>query len=285
MAYGASESVGYRDQPQLIFRGGVSRKTFRKRLRWAIIAMLASVGVIFMLNLPQITTAIENDMPEFIPNVVGFLALTVGQLVAGAILVVSVGRAMVNAVKMLKRKTERMKFFDVGFMWEREGDQFKYNWNAVKTIIEDPHAFVLFKRPLFEWGSITIKIRDGNEFVFNSAHGSMFRFIQRVQPHYAAEISTRMGQLVRSNKQFKVHPDIAVSSVGLTIAQKRQILWERLNLQHDARRNSLTISMIDENGAIKPVAKYKTKTIDNFAAFMELAETTIENTQRSPIYT
>lgn len=275
----------YSDQPELVFKGGELRKQYVRRWRWALVAMLASGGMFYMLSLQLVTDAV--DALTWMPYTVRLIALNGGRIIAATVLLISVSRFLANVLIALRRKTQRMKFYDRGFTWEINGEKHKYGWNAVKTVREQPHSYHFAGRTLLQWGGVTFKMRDGNQFKFTPAHGNINQFLQRVHPYYTAEIGTRMGQMLRLNKTFKVHPAITVTPAGLVIDgknNKTRIGWAQLHLELDNDKHNLSISRYDEYEIMQPVMKLSTYTIDNLGAFMEVAETTMENYQRPNPY-
>jgi len=268
----------YRDQPVVLFKAQVTRKAYWRALRLSLLIVLAGAGVFYILTVPEITTG---ETP-FIPPPYGEIALGVGRIAAGLLLAGGGGRLAYALIMLIRRRPERVVFYDRGFAWERRGNRVKYGWNAVKAVREDPHAWFWRGKPVLQWGHITFKMRDGSVYRFTPAHGNMLAFLRRVREQYAAETGTRMGQMLRLNKSFRVHPKLGVTPAGLLIDDKKRIEWKNLQIQNDGSK--LIVSRISDNGNIQQVRTYPVKQIDNFAGFMELVESNIDTFQRPNPY-
>lgn len=268
------------DKPRLLYQTVIDRKTYTRRLRWTIIGMLASGGVWYMLGLPQIQDAVGAF--GLLPPWAEIALLNGGRLVALAVLIFSGAHTATNLVLALRRRTERVRFFDRGFTWQRHGQaDAKYAYNAIKTYVEAPRDWRFRKKPVLQWGRLTLNMRDGSTFHVTPAHGDMRLIAARIRPYIAEEIGTRMGQMLRAGKSFRVHKAIAVTPDGLVIDGKTRIAWKQLTAKVD--KTTLMLAVL-KDGTPHPVKQVPTREVQNLAAFMELVETTTENFQRPNPY-
>jgi hypothetical protein len=272
------QASAYRNEPQVIYKAQVSRQPYRRGLRYGLLLVLAGIGVWYMVMLPNVA----GGQNPFISPTIQRVVLAVGQIVAGVIVVIGVGRMVVFIALLVLRKPERVIFYDEGFVWEVRGKRHKYPWRAVKTVYEDPHAWFFRGKPRLQWGHITLKMRDGQTFRFTAAHNSLLQFLQRVRPYYASEQGTRMGQLLRLNKTFHVHEKLQVVPAGLIIDNKKQVKWQNLKL--DMTERDLIIRQVAPNGDIQKVRSFPLKQIRNLGGFIEVTESTIETFQRPNPY-
>ncbi len=273
----------YKDKPILVWEATVERSLYLQRLRWAIVAMLASGGVYWILSTDLVNEAVM-AFPIVFPGLQTLKAVTLigGRVVAMAVLMFSSARAILNFVLALRRPTENVRFFDEGFSWERKNNAVKYRWNAVKTVMENPRGWYWRGKPRVQWGGITIRMRDGSVFKVTGAHGDLREFMDKVRPHYGAEIGVRMGQRLREQKGFKVHPQLAVMPQGLVLGEDKRISWKRLYMMVSGRE--LVLGRYDDADNVKVVQRIPTHTVENLAGFLELAEATAETFQRPNPY-
>ncbi len=270
----------YRDKPVLVYKAQVDRRVYVRRLRWAIVTVLASGGVFFMLSLPPIRAQL--DAFTAMPGAARAALWIGGYAAALLLLIVGGARAVTNAVLVARRRTEQIRFYDVGFAWQMKDDPpAKYGWSAVKTIREKPRGWYWRGKPVLQWGEISFKMRDGETYRVRGAHGDLRAFLGQVRPYYADEMGTRMGQRLRMEKSFRVHPQITVAPAGLVVGEQR-IAWKHLKVEETSRE--LVIGRVDADGAMQQVKTFPAHQVDNLAGFMELAETTIENFQRPNPY-
>lgn len=271
----------YKDKPELVYRVAVDRGVYVKRLRRAMIAVLASGGVFIMLGLPLVANSIAAF--DVLPDAVRVWLIFAGRTAATLALIVSAARVIIHTVQVIRRPSEEVRFYDQGFVWRRKGgDPAKYGWNAVKTVRENPRAYYFRGVPVLQWGDITLKMREGAVFRLTPAHGDLRAFLQQVRPHYAAEIGTRMGQRLRLDKTFKVHEQITVTPAGLVVGEKTRLPWKNLHVTADERE--FVVSRLDKDGNPRPVIRLPAHEIDNLAGLMELVEATTESFQRPNPY-
>lgn len=269
------------EKPKVLFKAKVDRSEYTKRFRWALIGVLATAGVWVILLLPDVQAQIMTV--AWIPENLRGMVMDVGQIVSGGLLFAMAIRLVINVVLMNRRKTEQLIFYDRGFKWKRgDSESHSYGWNALKSVRENPRAFSLRKRKLLQWGDVTFNMRDGEVFKLTTVHGDLDKFIKRVSPYYSDVIGVRMGQRVRLNKSFKVHPSIGVTSAGLLLDGKRQVEWKRLKVKRNEKE--LIIAMIDDDGIIQTVKKVPTHEVDNLGGFIELTESVAETFQRPNPY-
>jgi hypothetical protein len=278
-----SRDGAYKDRPVLVWQGKTERSVYVRRLRWAVVALLASGGVWWMLGTALVSGAVMT-FPIPFPGINAIKAATLigGRVVAMLVLMFSSGRAIINLVLAVRRPTETLRFYDEGFAWERKNNLVKYRWNAVKTVIENPRGWYWRGKPRLQWGGVTFKLRDGSVYKVTGAHGDLLEFIGAVQPHYGAEMGVQMGQRLRQQKGFKVHPQVTVMPAGLVLGDDRRIGWKRLHLGVEGRE--LVLGRMDDAGTVKVVERIPTHKVENLAGFIELAEATAETFQRPNPY-
>jgi hypothetical protein len=264
----------YRDQPEVVLKAQVTRKPYRRGLRYGLLLVLCGIGVWYLLMLPNIS---GGDTP-WVPETVETVSLGVGRIVAGLLVLIGAARLVVNIALVILRKPQQIIFYDQGFTWKRRKDTHKYRWEAVKSVREDPNAWFIGNRRLLQWGRVTLKMRDGEVFHFTGAHGDLLAFLQNVRPFYADAVGARMAQILRQNKPFAIHKSVQVQPGGLVIDGNTKVGWQHLQL--DMTGKHLLFRQVQNDGNLKTVKRLPLKQVNNLAGFLELAESTMANFQR-----
>jgi hypothetical protein len=267
----------YQQGPRPLFKAEVSRQPYRRGIRYGLLLVLAAVGVWFLVSLPVVSEGANPLIPARWQGIV----LGVGNLAAALLMLVGGARLTANLVLSMRRKPERVMFYDVGFIWEVRGERNKYGWNAIKAVTEDPHAWFFRGKPRLQWGAITFKMRDGATYRFTPTHGDLMTFLKRVRPYYTEALGARMGQQLRLGKSFRVHARLGVTPDGLVLDGKRQIPWEVLKVETDEKHLILN-QLVD--GTPQTVEKLPIKAIQNLGGFMDLVESITETFQRPNPY-
>lgn len=274
--YDEREAI-YQQGPRQIYKAQVTRRPYRRGFRYGLLLVLAAVAVWYLVKLPDVA---GGGFPWLSPRWQGII-LGVGNMVAGLLVMVGAARLTWNMILMIRRKPERVIFYDAGFVWEIRGERHKYGWNAIKAVLEDPNAWFFRGKSRFQWGHVTFKMRDGASYRFTPAHGDLIGFLQTVRPYYADELGARMGQQLRMNKSFRIHPRLVVRPAGLVLDKKQAIPWEKLRMEVTGRHLILNQATA---GGVERVERLPLKKISNLAGFMELAESTMETFQRPNPY-
>jgi hypothetical protein len=195
----------------------------------------------------------------------------VGVLLVGLLLV----RVIVNWWRWRTRHDETIRVYDQGFVWQRDGESYKYAWNKLLTIREGGRGLYLGRLPLVQWGAHTLTMTDKQVFRFRPHHGDMRAFIRVVRPYAADVTGTRMGRILRQEKPVRLHPRLVAWPGGLAVG-RREIHWSLLDV--DIQRGRLVIRARKENnGKYRTVRSYPIHAVDNVGGFIELATVTIEN--------
>lgn len=268
----------YQQGPRPLYKAEVTRAPYRRGGRYGLLLVLAAVAVWVLVGLPQVA---EGATP-WLPPVWAGRMLAAGHLVAAALLVIGAARLTANVVLAVRRQPERVVFYDAGFVWEVRGERHKYAWNAVKAVMEDPHAWYFRGKPRLQWGNVTFKMRDGATYRLTAAHGDLPEFLRRVRPYYVEVLGARMGQQLRLGKGFRVHPRLGVTPAGLVLDGARKLPWETLRVELGNRH--LVLYQLDTDGTATPVEKLPLKKIQNLGGFMDLVESTTETFQRPNPY-
>lgn len=246
-------------KPKLLFEIVVERRPYWRRFRLSLIIILMCAGAMAALTAARQRGLVDNN------------TLDIGWLAAVLIIALSVIRSIVNLVRWRRRRNETIRFFNRGFTWERNGSKYQYSWNKLHTVREGGHGLYLGKRPLVQWGTLTLTMADKRVFKLTPAHGDLKQFTKAIRP-YAAEVTgIRMGRRLREERPVRVHPKLIVWPGGLQVG-KQELPWQVLNVS--VKGNKLIIRAKDK-GKPRTVRKFNTGSIDNLGGFVELATTTI----------
>ncbi len=256
------------EQPKLIFSASIKRKLFVRRFLWSLLAALAALAGIGAL-------ALAAGRPELAQN---RTLLTIGQITAALVCLLFALRALLNLWRALRRKSEELRFFDRGFMWQQGKTQHKYSWAKLAAFREGGSGIYLRKRVLLQWGRYTLRMQDGKVFRVDGLYGDLRRFGKAVRRFAARSTGTQMARALREDDTaaIKLHRSLTVYANGLGVGSQ-SIGWENVDVKLHGRR--LLIYRKNAKGVFKPFKRYRLGAVDNLGGLMELATTTIRHHQ------
>ncbi len=252
------------EKPKLLFSAAVERRPYFRRFMWLLLGAIAALAATIALGIAADRSVISGDM-SMLGQVVGILAT-----------VVLAARALFHLLRWLSLRTERLQFFDKGFIWERKGQKHKYSYAQVKTFREGVRSFYIFDKPIYQRGAHTLVMRDGKTFRISARHGDTRRFARAVRRYIAEIHGQRMAQALREGKRVRIHNQLAIDSDGIIIGKKR-IPWREADVR--LKNNKLLIARLDKKGHFRPVKRFDTRKLDNWGGFIEVAMSVIRNHQ------
>ena len=252
-------------QPKLLLEITSSRRPYLRRFRFLLVILVMAIAAWFALEMAAARVPVD-------PR-----ALLIGQLAAAAIILLVSMRAVVNLLRWRSRPNETIRLFNRGFTWERDGQKLQYSWGKLHTFREGGRGLYIGKRPIVQWGALTLTMSDKRVYKLRPRHGNLRQIARIIRP-YAAEVTgIHMGRRLRQEKPVRVHPRLVVWPGGLQIG-KEEIPWRVLNV---TVKGSRLIVQARDKRKVRTVRRYRTYTVDNLGGFMELATTTIRNHRQS----
>lgn len=241
----------------------MERRPYLRRFLFLIIVFLAAVLGWVALQQAKLRPGLQVDAR----------VLEFGSLAAAAIILLAGIRAVINLVRWRRRPNEHLRFFDQGFSWTRGGEKYQYRWEKLQTFREGVRGIYLGKRPLVQWGSLTLVMSDKRVLKLLPRHGDLRVFARAIRP-YAAEVTgIHMGRRLREEKPVRVHPRLVVWPGGLQVG-KEEFPWKALNVFVKGEKLVVQTNL---NGKVRVVRRIPTYQVDNLGGFMELATSTIKN--------
>jgi hypothetical protein len=251
------------EKPRLLYTAESNRRPYIRRFFWMLLATVAAVAALIALEEAQARGESINE----VLNVGTFVAI----LTAGLLFF----RMMLNLIRAIFTRTQSVKVFDRGFIWQRNDDEYKYSWPQVRAFKEGARVIRLFGRPLLVLGSHTLTTRDDKDFRFSAKMGNPETFAQVIRPHLADATGSAIGRALRNNKIVKVHPKLIVHTQGLVV-DNQKIPWSKV----DIRRKGNQLEILRHNGRdFKSVGKFNTSDVENVGGFLDIADSLIRNHQ------
>lgn len=250
--------------PKLIYEIQVDPKPFRRRFAWSALATVTTVGALIALDRAGQRSTLDPQL------------LFVGQGVGLVVLILFTIRTLQNLWRGITRKNERLRFYDKGFVWKREADEYKYGWPQLQFYRNSTRGLYLGKRPLIQLGAYILKMQDGKTFKITGAHGDIRAFASAVRRYVSYATGVHMGRALRQNEIVTLHPKLKVQSDGI-FAGKEGVHWSDMDVSLSHQR--LTIRRKDANGKVRKVRSYDTRSVNNVGGFMEVAVSAIQNHQ------
>ncbi|MFZ4828954.1 MAG: hypothetical protein ACOYLB_16515 [Phototrophicaceae bacterium] len=264
-----SKAGVYQDKPILIHRVRIKQDEYVRRFRASLLASLVGGGVLLMLLIPQVASLIPFPLVQLGGMIAAFLFL-----------LVSLGRTFYRFRLVKQRPDEDIQFYDKGFIWRRKNTpDAKYGWNAVKTV---RRLYKHTRSGKVRSGHIEWVMRDGQTFRYETHHGDLDHFVQKVEPYANSEIGSRMAHWVRGGQLFKIHPKLGVHPEGILIGEDQLLEWAYLALS--VQKDKVEISLRNEDQTLEEVVSVPVWEVINLGGFIELASTTTENYQRKTAY-
>lgn len=246
-------------KPKLLFEITVERRPQRRRFRLALIILIASVGALYAITEAKRRGLADDNLLD-----IGWLAAVLVIALAGI-------RAVLSLVRQRRRRDEQIRFFNQGLTWERNGEKRRYNWHKLRTFREGGRGIYMGKRPLLQWGAITLTMADNQVYKLYPWHGDLRQYAKLLRPYAAEYTGIHMGRRLRQEKPVRLHRRLIVWPGGLQIG-KKELPWRALNV--NVKGNRLIIRA-KENGRVRTVGRFSTHSVDNLGGFVELATTTI----------
>ncbi len=255
-------------KPKLLFSAVIERKRYIRRGLWSLLAAAAAVGAALALEVAAGQGVIDTTLQ------------TVG-LAAGLAATVFFGlRAALNLWYALRRRTERLRFFDKGFAWEQGGTTYKYRWSQLVTFREGGRGIYFGQRPIIQWGAYRLTMQGGRIFRVTPAHGDLRKFGAAVRRYAAHYTGIRMSRILRDKEgSVKLHRRLVLWPGGIEIG-RAEIPWSELAI--NLRNTRLVVQRRDaKTGRFRTFRSFDARRIDNVGGLLELAEVTIQNHRRA----
>ncbi len=255
-------------KPKLLFQAVVERKRYVRRGLWSLLAAVAAAGAALALEVAGGQGIIDPTLQ------------TVGTAVGVAAVIAFGLRTVLNFWYALRRRTERLRFYDQGFAWECGGTTYKYRWSQLMTFREGGHGLYLGRRPIIQWGAYRLTMQGGRSFRVTPAHGDLRQFGKAVRRYAAHYTGVRMSRMLRDEEQpVKLHRRLVVWPGGIEIG-KTEIPWAEMAIALRGRR--LVIQRRNaKTGRFRTFRSFDARSVDNVGGLIELAEVTIQNHRRA----
>lgn len=250
--------------PKLIYEIQVNPKPFRRRFAWSALATVASVGALIALDRAGQRGNIDTRL------------LLVGQVIGLIVLILFSIRTLQNLWRGITRKNERLRFYDKGFVWKREADEYKYAWSQLQIYRDSSRGLYLGKYPLIQLGAYLLKMQDGKTFRITGAHGDIRAFASAVKRYVSYATGVHLGRALRQDEIITLHPRLKVQSDGIFVG-KEGVHWSDTDV--NLRHQRLLIRRKEANGKVRKIRSYDTRTVNNVGGFMEVAVSAIQNHQ------
>lgn len=252
-------------KPKQIFSQQVRRGVFLRHAFGLLLLILVVAGAYLALLEANRRLAVDTR------------AVNAGLLVAiilGGLLAV---RALYNLWRWLTWRSEALRFFDQGFVWEQGSTSHKYAWHQISTFREGARGVYLFGRwPLVQWGAHTLTMQDGKVFHYTGRFGDTRRFVAAVRRYTTYVTSTHMARALREQQTVHLHPQLIMYPGGLE-ANDTEIPWNALDVR--VQKGWLMVRRRGDNGKFTLVSRYRPHTIDNLGGFLDLAKEIMQTHQ------
>ncbi|MCB9450819.1 MAG: YcxB family protein [Anaerolineaceae bacterium] len=252
-------------KPRLLFEKSINRRLYFRRFVWSLLAAVAALAAFFILDSPAAQGIADAQLSR-----IGRVITLVGALLFGL-------RAVVNLWYGLRRRTETLRFYDRGFVWQQGQKEYKYKWSHLHSYRESGGGLYLGKWVLYQWGGSRFVMRDRRVFTVTGKYGNLRRFKEVMRRYPAHVTGIRMGQTLRQEKPIRLHKQLTVWPGGIQ-AGKQEIPWSEVEVS--LKRGQLAVLQKDAKGRFKTVKRYRASRVDNVGGFLEVARATIPTHQR-----
>lgn len=252
------------DMPVLLYQTQTLRAPYLRRMGFNLVLTLVMVAGFFITR--HITYQ-EQDHADML-----FLGMMFFLLV-GLLLFV---RVITLFLRWRRTHNERVRVYDQGIIWEKDGELRRYGWDKIKRYRRGARVATLFKKPLWIRGDQTLWMVNSDEFRFHKALGDPREFDYVISPIIADVTGERMGMALREKRAVKLADNLMMASGGI-VAGKHKIGWKTVDIQ--LQNNQLVIYKLAEGGKFQPLVKIPAHQIDNLVGFMDVAESIIQNYQ------
>lgn len=261
--------------PRLIYQAQTERTPYRRRAIFLTFAIVAVSSAFYLLrrmrNNPDSLNAEAAEALEAVNPLVFDGATVVAVLLLAALFI----RFILAIRAVLTVKNERVRVFDKGFTWERDGVSVRYGWTKVKRYREGARVIAVFGRPIIKTGAHRLVMRDRREFLFSGRLGDPRQFDRAVAPIIADVTGSRMGAALFDGRKMKLGK-VTISPAGVIIG-KHKIGWRKVDITR--RGDKVHFQRVRKGGAFQPVTTVSARDIDNVAGFLDVAASVIQNHQ------
>lgn len=251
------------DMPVLLYQTQTLRAPYVKRMWFSfLMGVIALIGV-FVIR--QLDSQIGNNQIVFF-SILSLLFLAVFLLLRFVWLLMNVRRV----------HNERVRVYDQGIIWEKDGELRRYAWDKIKRYRRGAKVATLFGKPLWVRGEQVLWMVNGDELRFHKRLGDPRELDRTVAPIIADVTGERMGMALREKRAVKLSDDLMMASGGI-VAGKHKVSWKTVDIQ--LNKDKLVIYKLQEGGKFKPLITFPAQRVDNLAGFMDVAESIIQNYQ------
>jgi hypothetical protein len=253
------------DKPKLLYGASVKRGRYFIRFMRALLLVVAIVGAYLALD-----EAARREVIDSLP-------LDVGRLVAVAAGGLIAVRGLYNLIMTVVRRSESVRFYDQGFVWNRGRHEYKYAWHQLDRYREGAGGIYLLGRwPLLQWGAHRFTMRDGKAFKYNHRFGDTRGCADAIRRYTAYITGARMARTLRNEEPIKLNRTLTIYPTGIE-TRKKDIHWSDADVRMEHRR--LVIRQRGKTGRFRVVSRYRPQSVDNVGGLLELSAATIRNYQ------
>ncbi len=260
--------------PKLIYQAQTERGPHRRR---SIFLVLALIGVALIYRIFAYLTDQQNTDFELAELVAANEnALIAGQILALIMFGLLLIRFIFSIRAWLTLHNERVRVFNQGLIWEKNGSLDRYSWDKVRLYRRGARVWTLFNRPIITLGANSILMSDKRIYKFTGRLGDPRQFDRAVSPVIRDMTGQRMGAALRAGKSVKLGSRLIVAPSGI-VAGKHKLSWKVVDIE--LRGSRLYLRRVEADGRFKPVTSIPIRYIDNLVGFMDVAESIIQNYQ------
>jgi hypothetical protein len=252
------------DVPVLIYQAQTLRAPYARQMGFAFVFGMIALICFFPIRHLAYQNDENRDVLVLSMMFMLFLALFFGI------------RFIWSFIKWRRTPNERVRVYDQGIIWEKNGDLKRYSWDKIKRYRRGARVATLFDKPLWVRGEQRLWLVNGDELRFSARLDDPRQFDRVIAPIVADVTGERMGMALREKRAVKLADDLMMASGGI-VAGKHKISWKTVDIQ--LKKNKLIIYKLGEGGKFKPLATIPAHSIDNLAGFMDVAESIIQNYQ------
>lgn len=252
------------DMPVLLYQTQTLRAPYTRRLTLSMIMGGIALGCFFIMRHLAYQTSDNQD--------VLFLSMMFSLFLAIFLFV----RVIWLFLARRRIHDERVRVYDQGIIWEKDGELKRYSWDKIKRYRRGARVSTLLGKPFWVRGEQTLSMVNGDELHFHKRLGDPREFDYAISPIIADVTGERMGMALREKRAIKLADDLMMASGGI-VAGKHKISWKMVDIQ--LQKDKLIIYKLGEGGKFKPLTTISASHVDNLAGFMDVAESIIQNYQ------
>ena len=252
------------DAPILLYQAQTLRAPYARRMGFAFVfGIIALICYVLMRHFAYQNNA-HQDVVFFSMMFTLFLAVFFGVRLVWAF------------VRWRKTPNERVRVYDQGIIWEKDGDLKSYAWDKIKRYRRGARVATVFGKPFWVRGEQILWLVNGDTLRFHAGLDDPRLFDRVIAPIVADVTGERMGMALRDKRAVKLADELMMASGGI-VAGKHRISWKAVDIQ--LKKNKLMVYKLTEGGKFKPLTSIPAHRIDNLAGFMDVAESIIQNYQ------